>query len=237
MKQQLLEYSFKHGLSHIPSAMSMIDYLDVLFTNKFVTPNDCIVLGKPFGAQSYYLIWQKLGYLDKIENLNVGVKHDEISFVDYSEETMGNALGVAAGIAMTTDRRVWVNLSDATLQMGNALEAIQFIGQRNLKNIVVTIDYNNAQVTGKVNEIVKVDPVIRFFKDYNWFLQEVNGHDRLALESVFSNLDSTIPNVVVCHTRKGHGVKEMEKDIRKWHYKKIETYEELQSLVAELRVI
>ena len=36
---------------------------------------------------------------------------------------------------MTTERRVWVNLSDAALQMGNILESIQYIGQHNIKNI------------------------------------------------------------------------------------------------------
>jgi transketolase len=237
MKKELLTYSYEQQLGHIPSAMSMVDYLDVLFTGKFVTPEDYILLGKPFGAQAYYLIWRKLGYLDKIEHLGAGVKHDEVPFVDYSEETMGNALGVAAGIAMTTDKRVWVNLSDATLQMGNALEAIQFIGHNKLKNIFVTIDYNNAQVTGEVDNILTVRPCIQFFKEYGWFVQEIDGHDKLALRNTFSNLVDTIPNVVFCHTSKGHGVREIEKDIQKWHYKKIETLTELQSLVAELRAI
>ena len=234
MKKELLEYSFEQGLSHIPSAMSMVDYLDILFTDKFVTPEDHILLGKPFGAQAYYLIWRKLGYLNKIEHLSAGVKHDEVEFVDYSEETMGNALGVAAGIAMTTDKRVWVNLSDATLQMGNALEAIQFIGHNQLKNVFVTIDYNNAQVTGHVDDILSVHPCIQFFKEYGWFTQQVDGHDKSALRNTFDNLVDTLPNAVFCHTRKGHGVREIEKDIRKWHYKKIETLDELQSLVAEL---
>ena len=237
MKKELLEYSFEQGLSHIPSAMSMIDYLDVLFSDQFVVPDDHILLGKPFGAQAYYLVWRKLGYLDNIEHLGAGVKHDEIEFVDYSEETMGNALGVAIGIAMTTDKRVWVNLSDATLQMGNALEAIQFIGHNRLKNIFVTIDYNNAQVTGHVNNILTVHPCIQFFKEYGWFTQEVDGHDKIKLKTTFDNLADTLPNVVFCHTRKGHGVRSIEKDIRKWHYKKIETLIELQSLAAELRAI
>jgi transketolase len=237
MIKQLLEYSYENKLSHIASAMSMLDYVDVLFTEKFVVPyQDHLVIGKPFGAQTYYLIWKKLGFLNKIEHLGAGVKHDEIEFVDYSEETMGNALGVAIGIAMTTDKRVWINLSDATLQMGNALEAIQFIGHTKLKNVFVTIDYNNAQVTGHVDDILTVRPCIQFFKEYGWFVQEVDGHNKLALRNTFSNLADSVPNVVFCHTIKGHGVLEIEKDIRKWHYKKIETLTELQSLVQELRV-
>jgi transketolase len=236
MKQQLLTYSYEQGLSHIPSALSMLDYLDVLFTEKFVTPDDFILLGKPFGAQAYYLVWRNLGYLNDIEKLSVGVKHDEIAFVDYSEETIGNALGVAIGIAMTTTKRVWVNLSDAALQMGTVLEAIQFIGQNNLKNIFVTIDYNNAQVTGRTSDIIKVKPTIQFFKEYGWFVQEVDGHDAVKLKQVFGNIaDDVLPNVVFCHTTKGHGFPSIASDIPKWHYRKIADNVELQSLIAEAK--
>ena len=236
MKRQLLEYSYQNGLSHIASAMSMLDYVDVLFTEQIVVPyKDHIVIGKPFGAQLYYLVWQKLGFLDKIEDLSVGVKHDEILFVDYGEETMGNALGVAIGIAMTTDKRVWVNISDAALQMGNTLEAIQFIGHNNIKNIFLTIDYNNAQVTGNVSDVLKIKPTIQFFKEYGWFVQEVEGHNRTKILTAYNNAVDTVPNVYIFHTHKGHGVKSIQEDIKKWHYKKIETLTELQSLVQELQ--
>ena len=229
---ELLEYSYQNKLSHIASALSMLDYIDVLFTKGFVTPNDFIVIGKPFGAQAYYLIWQKLGYLNNIEALSIGVKHDEIPFVDYGEETMGNALGVASGIALTTDKQVWVNITDACLQMGNVLEAIQFIGQNCIKNVFVTVDYNNAQVTGNTSDIIKVDPVINMCRHYGWWVQDVDGHDKESLEKAFSNKAVTLPNIVFCRTTKGKGFEQIEKDTKKWHYKKIETLEELQSLVV-----
>jgi transketolase len=224
MKRELLEYSYANKLSHIPSALSMLEYVDKLFTDKLVTPDDFIILGKPFGAQAYYIVWRKLGYLTDIEKLSVGVKHDEIDFVDYSEETMGNALGVAAGIAMTTDKLVWVNLSDAALQMGNTLEAIQFIGHHKLKNVLVTIDYNDSQVLGNISDILPVEPVLNFFRENSWHVNTDIEEFKIG----------NLPKVFVMKTKKGSGIPSMEKDIKKWHYKKIETLEELQSLVAEL---
>jgi transketolase len=236
LKKELLEYSYHNKLSHIASAMSMIDYVDVLFKDRFIVPHqDRIVIGKPFGSQAYYLVWKNLGYLDDIESLSIGVKHDEISFVDYSEETMGNALGVAAGIAMASDNRVWVNISDACLQMGNTLEALQFIGHNKIKNILVTVDYNGAQVTGKVNDILSVKPCIDFCRHYGWWVQEIDGHNIEQINRCFNNTVKNIPNIVFCKTVKGHGVKQIEKDLKKWHYRKIETLEELQSLAQELQ--
>lgn len=232
--KEVLEYSYQHKMSHIPSALSMLDYVDVLFTHKIITPDNFIVLGKPFGVQAYYLVWQELGYLDNIEQLSVGVKHDEVSFVDYSEETMGNALGVAIGIAMTTDKRVWVNISDAALQMGNTLEAIQFIGHHKIKNILLTIDFNNAQVTGHPSEILKVEPIKELFRHYSWSYQNTNGHDRKKILEAYRNISTELPSVIFFNTEKGHGVATMVNDIKKWHYKKIESQEELNALVQEL---
>ena len=219
---EVLRYSAHKQLTHIPSALSMLNYVDVLFTDEFVIPyQHKIVIGKPFGAQTYYLIWKKLKFLNAIEHLSVGVKHGEIDFVDYGEETMGNALGVAAGIAITTPQKVWVNLSDATLQMGSTLEAIQFIGHKQLKNIILTVDFNNVQVTGKTSDIIPVTPVINFFRDNNWTVIIVNGHNYEQLKSAFST--KTIqPVVFICNTIKGHGCSFMEADPVLWHYKKLD---------------
>lgn len=235
MRKQILEYSFKHNLGHIASAFSMVDYLKSVF--KYIKKDDKIIIGKPFGAQAYYTVWKDRGWLTDIDNLHMGVKHDEIKFVDYSEETIGNALGVGAGIAMATDKKVYINISDGALQMGNTLEAIQFIGQHQLKNIICTVDYNNAQVTGNISDIINVEPVLTMVRLYNWNLFVVDGHDQQKLDQVMQQAiqNSDQPTMVVCITKKGKGIAQIEKDIKKWHYKKIETSEELQSLVQELQ--
>lgn len=209
--KELIKYSYDNNLSHIPSALSMYKYLQELFNNKLVTPKDHIVIGKPFGAQAYYLVWKNLGYIDNIEQLSIGLKHDEIDFVDYSEETIGNALGVAAGIAMASNKLIWVNITDAALQMGCTLEAIQFIGQLQLKNIMLTIDYNNSQVTGNTTDIITVDPVINLFRGYNWHVQ--NDFSNFGIENK--------PKVFIINTIKGDGVKFMEDNPKEWHYKKL----------------
>jgi transketolase len=202
----------------------MLDYIDILFTGKYIIPfKNKIVLGKPFGSQTYYLIWKACGYLGDIENLSIGVKHNEISFVDFSEETMGNALGVASGIAHSTPDTVYVNLSDASLQMGSTLEAIAYIGAKQLNNIVVTVDYNQMQVTGKTDDVISIKPLPAFFKNYGWDVVNVDGHDHKKLHKAFLKIKKkrTKPLVYFCHTVKGHGVDYMQADPVTWHYKTI----------------
>jgi transketolase len=235
MRKKILEYSYKHNLGHIPSAFSMVDYIHSVF--KYIKRDDKIVIGKPFGAQAYYIVWKERGWLNNIDDLHMGVKHDEIKFVDYAEETIGNALGVATGIAMTTDKKVYVNITDGTLQMGNTLEAIQFIGQHQLKNIICTVDYNNAQVTGCASDIINVEPVLSMARLYNWNLFVVDGHDSNKLDQVMQQAvqNSDQPTMVVCITKKGKGISDMENNINKYHYKKIESEKELIELQNSLK--
>jgi transketolase len=224
----LVDFSHKNGCSHIPSALSMLTYVNFLFKHRIIQPfRDRIVLGKPFGSQAYYIVWKELGYLDNIENLSVGVKHYEIPFVDYSEETMGNALGVSIGIALAhPDKRVWVNLSDATLQMGSTLEAIQYIGQNKLKNIFLTVDNNNCQVTGHTSDVIDITPVIKMTEIYGWRVVTVNGHDETQMKKELTSIENFDgPILINFLTQKGYGVDYMQKDPIKWHYKLLQDHE------------
>lgn len=223
LKETLLNYSFENKLTHVPSALSMLNYVHTLFSNKLVVPGrDKIVLGKPFGSQTYYIVWRQLGYIDKIERLSLGVKHDEIEFVDFSEETMGNALGVAIGIAIANrSKLVWVNLTDATLQMGSTLEAIQYIGHNCLNNIVVTVDYNDMQVTGRTSDVLDVQPIIQMTRNYGWRTSYIDGHDSFAIKRSWRGTHKK-PRIYFYQTVKGYGVEYMESDPVKWHYRPIE---------------
>lgn len=224
MVPELIRHSYKHKLTHVPSALSMLTYVNVLFSNEFVRPyRDAIVLGKPFGSQAYYLVWKKLGYLDDIDNLSMGVKHEEIDFVNYGEETMGNALGVAIGIAIANPTQtVWVNLTDATLQMGSTLEAIQYIGHNKLDNILMTVDNNNCQVTGKTSDVLCVEPVVNFIHNNKWDVVTCDGHCDITIKDMFVPRGE-FPRAFVYNTTKGYGVPYMEQDPVKWHYRPIET--------------
>lgn len=224
MVTKLVKYSSDKKLTHVPSALSMLTYVEVLFEKKIIVPyRDKIVLGKPFGSQAYYLIWKKMGYIEDIDNLSIGVKHNEINFVDYGEETMGNALGISAGIAISNkNKRVWVNISDATLQMGSTLEAIQYIGHNCIKNIFLTIDNNSYQVTGNTNKIIPIEPVIKLFKDYNWHVVTIDGHCKKTIFKKLNNLGKIEKPVLINFlTKKGHGIKYMEDNPIEWHYKTI----------------
>ena len=136
---------------------------------------------------------------------------------------MGNALGVAIGIAIANPTQtVWVNLTDATLQMGSTLEAIQYIGHNKLDNILMTVDNNNCQVTGKTSDVLCVEPVIDFTHNNKWDVVICDGHCDVVIKDTFTPRGE-FPRAFVYNTTKGYGVPYMEQDPVKWHYRPIET--------------
>ena len=251
IRKEILQYSYAHDLGHIPSAFSCVDYLQSVFLH--VHEQDYILIGKPFGAQALYIVWKRKGWLRDIDSLSLGVKHDEIPFVHYSEETIGNALGVAGGVALSIrmdskdakgsvspdssvspetsrgvppkdqpcSRRVYVNISDAAFQMGNTLEAIQFIAHHQLR-VFCTVDYNNAQVLGTCKDILNVEPVIAFAKLCGWEVMVVQGHNKQHLDQAMAQAYACLkPCMVICCTVKGAGINSFM-DIKTWHYRKLD---------------
>jgi len=231
LRTRLLKYSIDNNLSHIPSALSMYNYLYELFENhesdEIINPYTWnIVIGKPFGAQSYYVIWHYFYMLDKT-NLGYGVKHSEIDFVDYGEETLGNALGIASGICYN-GKRTWCNISDGALQMGPTLEAIQFIGH-NKQDIVLTVDYNRTQLTGNTTSIMgmTINGVYEMFYNAGWkvYIIESNNFLKGPAKALIEQLKG--PIVFLIETTKGDGVVEMENDPVTWHYKQLKDINEI----------
>lgn len=211
-----LEFITHYKYTHIPSALSQIYYLNYLFGARLVRPyKHNIVIGKPFGHAAYYYIWQKFGLMGR-GRYSDGVRDDEIDFVDFSDVTIGNALGVASGLEMGNNKITYCNISDSQLQMGSTLESIQFIG-RHKQNIKVTIDYNKKQLTTDL--LTSLDADMSLFQSNGWWVLHITDN--------FSQLDIGMdltgrPVVFFIETEKGDGVPEMQDDLDKWHYKAVE---------------
>jgi transketolase N-terminal domain/subunit len=227
--EKLLEFSIKNKLGHIPSALSMFDYLDYLWNECENGPDKDwnIVIGKPYGSQAYYTIWEKdLKDLEiNPDTLSYGVKNKEIPFVNYSEETLGNALGVGAGISLANNIKTWCNISDAVLQMGPTLEAIQFIGKEEI-DILLTVDYNDYQLTSKISKEMKykIYEVYSLFSDFGWNVMIVRDKNYKKIPGF---LKKKGPKVILFETIKGDFVREMRENPIKWHYKILENIDDV----------
>lgn len=240
-RRDILTMSFLAQVGYIPSALSMVDYLSILF-RQFLRPDDSrIILGKPYGAQAYYAVfagcgwipsdWNRYGSTDPHWRYIIGREHP---LIDYIDDTMGNTLSVACGIAMAFQGCVYVNISDAAFQEGTIWEAALFAGARGLRNLVMTVDNNHMQVLGNTRDILDVEPLAQRLECFGWRVFSSDGHDLQAIEQVLEQAfsPSDAPTVVIFDTIKGRGVSWMEDSID-WHYRKL-TQDEYQRALGNL---
>lgn len=128
LEKKVLDYSIKHKMGHIPSALTQVTYLKSCLDG---TEGFWRVAGKPFGVQAWYVA---LG----VEGNSCPLLQPP--YVDWNCQTIGHALGYSLGVNGTKD--VWLNLSDAALEAGDFWESLQLWHTFNRKTLFVTVDCN-----------------------------------------------------------------------------------------------
>lgn len=233
IRRDIVEMSYISKAGHIPSALSMVDYVSILFKKKYVSlTQDRIVIGKPYGAQAYYATFKDIGLLNGHDLFRFGKTGSILTHgitsnfpgIDFAEETLGSCLGVACGLALSmknneTPGKVYVNISDASLQAGTIWEAIMFASTHNLESITMTVDYNKLQILGT---LFGLDNLESKFKSFGWRVIHEDGHESAAITKAYNEAFSSNPHrqptVILFDTVKGKGISFMEGD-PDWHYK------------------
>jgi transketolase len=125
-----------------------------------------------------------------------------------------------AGRIQKRSYRVFVVLSDGECNEGSVWEAAMLAPAHRLDNLVVIVDYNKWQATGRSNEIMALQPLVQKWQAFGWSASEIDGHDLNALVKALGNVpDGTgKPIALVAHTVKGKGIPFMEDD-NNWHYR------------------
>lgn len=197
--KRAFEFNKKYNFGHVASALSFRPIVDYIYSIE--NEHKSILLGKPFGASVLYQKWLELNYIteEDLDNL-LGVyrpsDQDKLNIprIDYVAPTLGNALGVAVGLAWSNKKQNYtVIISDSSLLMGPTLEAIILMKDLDIKNLEVVVDWNDWTSKSQM----PID--IKSIQDYLY------GLDILQYFKFFNN-------------PKGYGVIEIEKEPDKWHY-------------------
>lgn len=239
LRRIVLRLSYEKNKGHISSALSIIDILTVLYWNVLnLTPKnanspsrDRFILSKGHAALALYAVLFKRDLISSKElesygenGTILGVHPEfELNGVELSTGSLGHGLGVGAGIALglkndALNSKVFVLISDAECQEGSVWESALFSSHHKLDNLNVIIDYNKVQAFGKTNEITNLESLPDKWRAFGWNTYSTNGNDIRSLTKTFSKKNrNRNPNVFICNTITGKGVKFMEGQF-KWHY-------------------
>ena len=215
--KDVIDLSIKHKMPHIPSALSM-EYLDEIL--KYIDKDWNISIGKPHGAQAYFVLFEKY-FGVKPKEYNSVLSNESYDFVEYSDFMLGNALGISIGLSYN-NKKTWCNISDASLQSGSTLEAIEFIGE-NRNDILLTVDFNGIQLTKNLSlSILDYEDI---FEAFGWHTLVI--FDKADYLSIENFMNKRGPKAILFCTKKGNGVKEMLENPKEWHYKTLKGEDEI----------
>ena len=211
---------------------------------------DRFIVSKAHGTVSYYPILADLGYFGMDQLVKVGkpgsilgdIPDNSIPGYETVNGSLGHGLGVACGIALAlkakkSDRTVFVLLGDGELFEGSVWEGIMFAAQHQLDNLVLVIDNNKICMLDYCTRIINLEPLNRKFACFGWDHHEVDGHDVIALKSLFAAVRDSrngLPKVVVANTVKGKGVEKLERDSL-CHIRSLQA-DEIDRLLEEMNV-
>jgi transketolase len=130
---------------------------------------------------------------------------------------VANAVGMALAERMLAERfnredreivnhRTWVFAGDGDLMEGISQEAASLAGHLGLGRLIVFYDSNHITIDGETG-ITFTEDVGRRFEALGWHVQEIDGHDRDAIEIAFVNArdETSRPSLIVGRTHIAYG--------------------------------
>ncbi|MDC3193531.1 transketolase [Alphaproteobacteria bacterium] len=255
LRYQIIQMCHDSKSAHLGSSLSCVDILSTLYFQVLNvradmpdwSERDIFILSKGHAAVALYATLAAKGYFPyawlKQYNKDGGVLAEHppasgISGVEAATGSLGHGLPIATGEALAIrmrrqNRRVFCLISDGETNEGSVWEAALFAGAHQLSNLIVFLDYNKWQATGRSDEVLNTTAHEDKWRAFGWDVEMINGHDFEQIVASSQNRSSK-PKLIIADTVKGKGVSFMEDD-NNWHYR-FPTYEEVQIAREELGI-
>ncbi|MDR1316104.1 MAG: transketolase [Spirochaetales bacterium] len=240
---------------HMGGAMSCIDIVAALYfyvmridpRNPKMPGRDRFILSAGHKCMAQYAVLCQRGFFDEAVLDSYGSLNSKIPGhpdmyklpgVEANTGALGHGLSIGLGMALGLrmdgeGARTFVVMGDGELAEGSNWEAAAAAAQFKADNLVVFVDCNGLQISGKTVDIMNMNPVERFAA-FGWAVKEIDGN---SMSQITAAVDAVPfapgkPSLIAAHTLKARGICFAE-GIAKYHYWK-PSAEELNKAIAEL---
>jgi transketolase len=226
---------------HTGGSLSCIDILNVLYNRILhVSPQnisdplrDRYVHSKGHSVEALYTVLADCGFfpaslLDTMEKYRsnlIGHPTRKVPGIEQNTGGLGHGLSVAVGMALAAkldgrSYRVFTTLGDGELAEGSVWEASMSAAHYHLDNLVVIIDRNTLQISGRTENVMSLEPLEERFRSFGYAVACANGNSISDLVRVFETVpfQPGKPSLVLARTIKGKGISFME-DTASWHHR------------------
>jgi len=243
IKKLTLEMIRERGFGHLGGSFSIIETLTVLF-GKIMNINpdqpndpsrDYFVLSKGHAGPAYYSTLAACGYFPEATLMTLNKNEtclpshpdrNKTIGVDCTTGSLGQGISQAAGIAygfkiQNKSNRVFCIIGDGECNEGQVWEAIQFIQNKKLDNLILLVDNNKQQVDGFTEDISFKYDFNKLFDSLGYYVQEVNGQSLKAIEETINKALEVKDKakVIILNTIKAQSLPHYENKIASHHLK------------------
>jgi transketolase len=221
------------GMADIFAAL-YFKFLNINPKNPYELNRDRLILSNGHICPVLYASMSKKGFFPEEELLTFrqidsrlqGHPHNtSLPGVENSSGPLGQGISFGVGVAMNAQLtnykyKTFILGSDGELNEGQSWEAIMLAGARKIPGLILIIDKNNIQISGKTQEILNLDPLNEKFESFGWYVLEIDGNN---MEEIYLAISKSVtiiskPVVIIANTISGFGVDFMEYKFE-WHGK------------------
>jgi len=213
------------SMSSIDMFLSVINRANIFPDDPFNPDRDRIVVSHGHTSPGFYVALARMGFID-IEELISGFRYAGSIFeghvtrgipgIEWSTGNLGQGLSAGVGMALAAkkrkkDYRVYAFSSDGESAKGQIAEARRTAIKEGLNNLIVLLDYNDIQISGRARDILSVN-IVGEYEAAGWNVLEINGHDfeQINKSLEIAENEQLRPTVIVAKTIIGKGVSFME---------------------------
>ena len=192
---------------------------------------DRFILSKGHACLAFYAALHQIGFLknsdlktfEKNESNLMGhpVLNKKIG-IDFSTGSLGMGLSIGIGTSLAAKKKkknytTYVIIGDGECNEGSIWESAMAAPNLKLNNLVVILDNNGFQQTGKNSEILNLKNLSVKWKSFGWETITVDGHNISKILKALKNDSSKKPKIIIAETIKGKGFSFSENN-NSWHH-------------------
>ena len=165
LRKEFIKLLIKGFKYHIGGTLSCLDLLIVLFYSNFIKieskNRDFFLLSKGHALATLNLIlidkkilsYAKLekGYKKMIFGGQLDIFNSK--FVDWNTGSLGHSLGVGIGLSLRNPKKkIWILVGDAEFEEGSIWEALFYISEKKINNMIIIIDRNKMSASSSIHK-------------------------------------------------------------------------------------
>jgi transketolase len=255
-RKTLLSIIKKANAGHTGGDLSCIDIINVLYNrilnlspDTFKDPTrDRYIQSKGHSVEALYTVLcdlgffskEELGTLNKFRSEFIGHPTRKVNGIEHNTGALGHGLSISVGIALAgkldgLPYRVFTLVGDGELEEGSNWEASMCAAQYELDNLVVIVDRNTLQITGRTEEVSQLESLEEKFQAFGYSVRFVDGNNIDELVKIFEQVpfEKRKPSLILANTVKGKGISFIE-DQTRWHHR-VPTDDEFALAMKELK--